>query len=173
MDLKIDSLNQCCDGLQIKARGMAERLQLSEYCEAERKSEEAEKNFFIIRDSVSDSDFSGTMSIQCISRGTTCISSEAPEHPWLLTGVFGIQGGKNKAFVSCFLESRSITSSQNASELNGVLVEIRDLSKLARFLLSSAGLKQIPQPPIVHRARAELHSAPGREIGWFSKSEQL
>lgn len=64
MTLKIDSLNQRCDGLQIKARGMGKRLQLSEYREAERKYEVVEKNFIIIRDSVSDSDLSDTMQIQ-------------------------------------------------------------------------------------------------------------
>lgn len=61
MTLKIDSLNRHCDGLQIKARGMGKRLQLSEYCEAERKYEVAEKKFIIIRDSFSDSDFSDTV----------------------------------------------------------------------------------------------------------------
>lgn len=61
MTLKIDSLNQRCDGLQIKAGGMGKRLQLSECCEAERKYEVPEKSSMIIRDSLSDSDFSDTM----------------------------------------------------------------------------------------------------------------
>lgn len=61
MTLKIDSLNQRCDGLQIKARGMGKRLQLSGYWEAERKYEVPEKNFTVIRDSVSVSDFSDAM----------------------------------------------------------------------------------------------------------------
>lgn len=52
MNLEIDSLNQRCDGLQIKAGGMGERLELSEFCEAERKHEAAAKNLMIIKDNV-------------------------------------------------------------------------------------------------------------------------
>lgn len=47
MNLEIDSLNQRCDGLQIKAGGMGE---LSEFCEAEQKHEAAEKNLMVIKD---------------------------------------------------------------------------------------------------------------------------
>lgn len=61
MNLEIDSLNQCCDGLQIKAGGMGERLELSEFCEAQWKHEAAEKNLMIIKDNVRDSDFRDTM----------------------------------------------------------------------------------------------------------------
>lgn len=59
MTLKIDSPNQHCDGLQIKARGMGARLQLSEYCKAGRKYEVSEQH--LIRNSIPGSDFSDIM----------------------------------------------------------------------------------------------------------------
>lgn len=59
MTLKIDSSNQHCDGLQIKARGTGVRLQLSEYCEAGRKFEISEQH--LIRNSIPDSDPSDMM----------------------------------------------------------------------------------------------------------------
>lgn len=79
MTLKIDSPNQSCDGLQIKARGMGASLQLSEYCEAGRKYEISEQR--LIRDSIPDPDPSDTTRVLGRSSTKGCIHSGAAQCP--------------------------------------------------------------------------------------------
>jgi len=117
-------------GCKLKLEGWGKGCNYQNIVKLRGKYEVAEKNFIIITDSVSDADFSDAMEIQNNSRGTSCISSEAPQHPWPAHRCLRDTRGKENAFLGCLLEFRYITSSQKNSELNSFLVEISDLSKL-------------------------------------------
>lgn len=91
MNLEIDSLNQCCDGLKIKARGTGTRRRLSEYCEAERKYKAAAKNFIIVRNIL----ISVTLCKFKITPGEQAVFPQRqPSIPGWLRSVFGTQGRK-------------------------------------------------------------------------------